>query len=114
MIRLMQFTELSDKQWNMISKHLPKPAKTGRPRCDDRNTINGIIYVLISGCRWREMPEKYGSKSTVHLRFQNLQEQGTWKKILTGAIRSAHKTNKINLQKISVDSSTIPAKKVDN
>jgi len=108
----MQFAELSDNQWNMISKHLPKPSKTGRPRCNDRTTINGIIYVLISGCRWREIPEKYGSKSTAHLRFQNLQQRGIWKKILSGAIKSAHKQNRINLQKISIDSSTIPAKKV--
>ena len=28
----MQFTELTDKQWEMIQKHLPKPADTGRPR----------------------------------------------------------------------------------
>ena len=111
MIHLMQFQELSDNQWNMISKYLPKPAKTGRPRYNDRIIINGIIYVLISGCRWREMPEKYGSKSTAHLRFQNLQQRGVWKKILSGIIKSSHKQNRINLQKISVDSSTIPAKK---
>jgi len=110
----MRFTELTDKQWSIIQRYIPKPAKTGRPRCDDRTTINGIIYVLISGCRWREMPKQYGSKSTAHLRFQNLQEQGTWKKILSCAIKSAHKQNKINLQKISVDSSTIPAKKGEN
>ncbi len=107
----MQFTELTDKQWSRISKHIPKPARTGRPRCDDRNTINGIIYVLIAGCRWSEMPEKYGTKSTAHLRFQNLQEQGIWKKILTDMIKSAHKQGKLNLQKISIDSSSIHAKK---
>jgi transposase len=107
----MQFTELTDKQWNIIESHLPPPAKTGRPRYDARNIINGIIYVLITGCRWNEMPRQYGSKSTAHLRFQNLQEQGIWKKILSSLIKSAHKQHKINLQKISVDSSTISAKK---
>ena len=107
----MQFQELSDKQWSRIKPHLPKPAKTGRPRCDDRTIINGIIYVLISGCRWREMPDRYGSKSTAHLRLQTLQKRGTWKKILTNAIKSAHKQNKLKLQKISVDSSSISAKK---
>ncbi|MDH3361373.1 MAG: transposase [Nitrosopumilus sp.] len=107
----MQFTELTDKQWNMILKYIPKPAHTGRPRCDDRKTINGIIYVLIAGCRWSEIPKQYGSKSTAHLRLQEWQEQGIWKDILSAAIKSAHKSGKLNLQKISVDSSTIPAKK---
>lgn len=107
----MQFQEISDKQWNTIQKHIPKPARTGRPRCDDRTTINGIMFVLVTGCRWREMPEKYGSKSTAHLRFQTLQQKGTWKKILSGIIKSTHKQGKLNLQKISVDSTTVPAKK---
>jgi len=108
----MQFQEISDSQWKMIQKHIPKPARTGRPRCDDRVTINGIMFVLITGCRWSEMPKKYGSKSTAHLRLQKWQQKGIWKKILSSEIKSAHLSGKINLQKISVDSSTIPAKKV--
>ena len=107
----MQFTELTDKQWNTIKSHLPKPERTGRPRSDDRMILNGIIYVLITGCRWREMPKQYGFKSTAHRRLQNWQEKNIWKNILSHVIKSAHKANKINLQKISVDSSTISAKK---
>ncbi len=107
----MQFQELNDKQWDMIQQHLPKPAKTGRPRSNDRMIVNGIIYVLISGCRWTEMPKRYGFKSTANRRLQNLQQKGVWKNILKCVIGSAHKQNKLNLQKISVDSSSIPAKK---
>ena len=103
--------EISDSQWNTIVSHLPKPAKTGRPRNDDRDIINGILFVLSVGCRWEELPKKYGSKSTAHLRFQELQQKGIWKKILSSLIKTAHKQNKINLQKISVDSSSISNKK---
>jgi len=67
--------------------------------------------VLITGCRWIDLPEQYGSKSSAHRRFQDFQQKGIWKKILKCAIVSAHKQNKINLQKISVDSSSIPSKK---
>jgi len=67
--------------------------------------------VLITGCRWIDLPARYGSKSSAHIRFPDLQQKGIWKKILTHAIKYAHKQNKINLQKISVDSSSIPAKK---
>ena len=102
---------MSDVQWNTIVKHLPKPAKTGRPRCNDRTTINGILFVLTTGCRWVDMPEKYGSKSTTHLRFSELQKKGVWKKVLSKLIKSAHRQGKIDLQKISVDSSSIAAKK---
>ena len=107
----MKFTELNDKQWNVIKRHIPKPASTGRPRSNDRMVLNGIIYVLISGCRWSEMPKIYGDDSTANLRIRTWQEIGVWKKILKCVIKSAHKSGKLNLQKISVDSSSIPAKK---
>jgi len=67
----MKFQEITDTQWNMIKPHLPKPARTGRPRAEDRKTINGILFVGITGCRWTEMPERYGTKSTAHRRLQN-------------------------------------------
>ena len=103
--------EMSDVQWNTIAPQLPKPAKTVRPRNNDRNIINGILFILTTGCRWADMPDKYGSKSTAHLRFQELQQKGIWKKILSKLIKLAHKQGKINLQKISIDSSSIAAKK---
>ncbi len=107
----MVHKEMSDVQWNTVAPHLPKPAKTGRPGCNDRNTINGILFVLTTGCRRADMPDRYGSKSTAHLRFSELQQKGIWKRILSGLIKSAHRQGKISLQKISVDSSSVAAKK---
>ncbi len=51
----MKFQEITNKQWNMVESHLPPPAKTGRPRADDRTTINAIMFVLITGCRWIDL-----------------------------------------------------------
>jgi transposase len=39
----------------------PKPRRGRRALSDDRSLINGILYVVTTGCRWREMPGKYGS-----------------------------------------------------
>ena len=53
----MRFEELTDDQWRkLLVPSIPVPAHTGRPRADDgRSTINGILYVLLSGCRWMDM-----------------------------------------------------------
>ena len=107
----MSHKKLTDKQMEFIAPHLSKPARTGRSRCDDRTTVNGIFYVLPTGCRWADMPKKYGTKSSAHLRFQKLQQKGVWKKISSDLIKTAHRQNRISLQKVSVDSSSIPAKK---
>jgi transposase len=48
----MEFHELSDEEWNFIKPSLPPKSKIGRPRIDDRIVINGILYVLFTGCRW--------------------------------------------------------------
>ena len=107
----MKFQEITDEQWKMISPHLPGPARTGRPRADDRKTVNGILFVGITGCRRTGMPQRYGSKSTAHRRLQSWQQRGIWKKILSAAVRSAHRSGKLQLQKVSVDSSSVAAKK---
>jgi len=52
----MEFRELSDEEWELIKPLLPPKAKTGRPRADDRRVLNGILYVLTTGCRWMDMP----------------------------------------------------------
>ncbi len=89
---------------------ITKPARSSRPRNNDRMIINAILSVL-TNCRWADMPTQYGSKSTVHLRFQELQQRGIWKKILSKLIKSAHRQEKINLQKILVDPSQLVIKK---
>lgn len=49
-------SDLTKQQWKRIQSLLPKPARTGRPRCDDREVINGILYVLSTGCRYEDLP----------------------------------------------------------
>ncbi len=109
--QFMKFKELTGKQWEMIESCAPPPAKTGRPRDTDRKIINGIIYVLTTGCRWDDMPKKYGDDSTANRRLNSWQQKGIWKKIFPSMIKSAHKQSKVNLQRISVDSSSVAAKK---
>jgi len=68
--------EISDELWNIIKCLLPLPKpkkKLGRPRKDDRKIMNGIFYLLRTGCQWKALPRRYGAPSTVHDRFQEWQ-----------------------------------------
>jgi len=61
----MKFFEVSDCGLEFISSFLPSRMVRGRrPMVDDRSLINGILYVVTTGCRWRDMPSKYGSYVT--------------------------------------------------
>jgi transposase len=73
--------ELRDDQWALIEPLLPAHKGRGRPRADDRRTLNGILWILRSGARWKDLPPKYGSRSTCHRRLQEWQEQGVWERM---------------------------------
>ena len=46
MLGRMRSTELTDEQWENLAPLLPPRRSRGRPRADDRKTLNGILYVL--------------------------------------------------------------------
>src|SRR5829696_10560450 len=65
MLNLMRKVEITDEHWRRLEPLLPPPRRgRGRPRADDRKTLNGILYVLRTGCRWGDVPRKYGSPTT--------------------------------------------------
>ena len=77
-------TNISDKLWNILSSTLPteKPNKTiGRPIIPYRKVMNGILYVLRTGCQWKMFPKEFGSGSTCHRRFQQWVHLDIFKKI---------------------------------
>jgi len=80
----MEFRELSDEEWGIIKPLLPPKASVGRPRIDDRLVVNGILYVLVTGCRWMDLPAKYGSYKTAGIGLRSV--RGVWSKILEALI----------------------------
>lgn len=73
--------DLTDAQWALIQPLLPTPEHRGRPRADDRRTLNGILYVLRTGCRWRDLPKQYGVSSTCWRRLERWLADGTWERV---------------------------------
>jgi transposase len=62
---------IPDKLWDEFKKVLPKekPQKTvGRPVVPYRRVLDGILYVLRTGCQWKMLPKEYGSGSASHRR----------------------------------------------
>jgi len=103
--------ELRDDQWELIAPLLPSPKKRGRPRADDRCTLNGILWVLRSGARWRDLPRQYGSPSTCHRRFQEWQDQGVWERIWLTFLGQLDQQGKLDWSQAFLDGSFVPAKK---
>jgi transposase len=76
--------ELSDAQWVRIAGWLPgKPGDPGRTGVDNRQFVDGVLWVVRTGKHWQELPERYGKYKTVHKRFTRWAKAGVWKKIFT-------------------------------
>jgi transposase len=71
---------LSDRAWAALDPHLPR-GQPGKPRVDDRRVISGILHVLKTGCRWRDVPPEYGPATTVYNRFNRWSQRGVWGRI---------------------------------
>lgn len=65
----------------MAIRHLFSSSGAGRPLQDPRTKLNGILFVLRSGCQWRFLPREYGAKSTVHRAFMTWSEAGIFEQI---------------------------------
>jgi len=77
----VEFRGLSDFGWGVVSPFLPPRSRVGGPRADDRVVLNGILYVLTTGCRWMDMPLEYGSYKTAWKRLKKWQEMSIWDRI---------------------------------
>lgn len=100
--------------WRKIKKILPKAAKkrkVGRPRADNRAVLNGIWYVLWTGCQWKAVHKDWFGvcSSTLHERFQTWQQLGIFDKIMQIMVKFYAKKRKIKWKWQSVDSKACPA-----
>lgn len=105
--------KLSDRQWRYLEPLLPRQSftKGGRPRADDRKTLDGILWILRTGAQWNELPTKYGFPMTCWRRLKAWQEKGVWKRIWKQLLVDLEKENKIEWDISFLDGTFAPAKK---
>ncbi len=80
--------DLTDFEWCVIAPLLPNKPR-GVPRVDDRRVLNGIFWVLRSGAPWRDLPERYGPRTTCYNRFVRWRKAGVWDRLMD-AITAAY------------------------
>jgi putative transposase len=74
-------SDLTDEQWRIIKRLLPKPARRGRKPIDRRRVIEAVLYVVRSGCQWRMLPRDFPNWSTVYGIFRRWRLAGLWQQI---------------------------------
>jgi len=102
---------LSDEQWKKIERLLPQPTGRGRPWADNRRVLEGILWVLKTGARWRDLPPEYPSPSTCWRRLQLWEEQDVWLDVWRQFLAELDARGRLDRSESFVDGSFAPAKK---
>lgn len=72
----------TDQEWAILEPFIPAAKPGGRPQeIERREIVNGILYVLRSGCPWRMLPHDLPNWSTVYLSFRQWKQAGIWEQV---------------------------------
>ena len=75
-------SDLTDAQWSLIAPLIPDADPGGRPRTVEiREVINGILYLVRTGCAWRHLPHEFPPWGTTHYYYRRWRLDGTWERI---------------------------------
>jgi len=107
-------SELTNKQWTKLAPLLPeqKPSpKGGRRPIPNRPCFEGILWVLRSGARWKDLPKRFPSPSTCWRRLRDWEEQGVWMKAWRTFLAELDVKHRLRWYEVFADGTFSPAKK---
>ncbi|MFL1432576.1 MULTISPECIES: transposase, partial [unclassified Nocardiopsis] len=94
--------DLTDDEWDLIGPHLP--LGTRGPIPDLRSYFNAIMWRFRTGAPWRDVPERYGSWSTIYDRFRLWASTGLFQHLMDEMTAHAAARGDVDLDLVGVDS----------
>jgi putative transposase len=76
-------SDLSDAQWEQIAEYFPQGPNSEHHK---RTLINGVLYLVNNGCKWRALPHDFPPYSTVHTFYRRARMSGLWEKVLQAMV----------------------------
>ena len=104
---------LTEEQLNWLSETVPDhpvSAKGGRPCANKRQVIEGIFWILDHGAKWKDLPSRYGSKSTVHRWFKHWAQNGVFEELMRAAGSLVEERNGFKTYECFIDGTFSKAK----
>ena len=93
--------EITQEQYQLIADAFPKPR--GSIKISNRRALNGILYILEHGCKWRALPARFGNWHTVYMRFSRWSHNG----VLQRVFERLQAEQLIDLEVLGLDSTTV-------
>jgi len=105
-----------DDLWTIVAPLLPKLGVRaqggGRRPADDRAVFTAIVYVLVSGCPWRQLPPSFGvAVPTAHRRFQTWVKAGVFTRLHRAVLDQLGAAGELDWTRAIVDAASVRAKR---
>jgi len=111
MTRKAYKTDLTDAQWQILEPLVPPPKSGGHPRTVNmREVVNGIFYVLRTGCGWEMLPHDLPPYSTVYQYFRRWQKTNVWQQMNNALRQQLRQVEGRNSQSSAAIARSAPAK----
>jgi transposase len=98
----------------LIPEFEPRQQGGGTAPLDARAVFTAIVYVLTSGCAWRDLPPSFGVPfQTAHRRFSQWTKAGLWRQLHRALLDELGSQGLIDWSRAIVDGACVRAKKGD-
>ena len=112
--RTVQASELTDEQWHLIQDLFVEEGTGGRPRIAPRPCLEGILWVLRSGARWKDLPIYFPSYTTCWRRLAEWMDNGVFEEAWRRVLHKLDRKGRVDWSVAMADATFIPAKKGAN
>ena len=112
--RTVQDSELTDEQWHLIKDLFVEEETGGRPRIAPRPCLEGILWVLRSGARWKDLPIHFPSYTTCWRRLTEWMDNGVFEEAWRRVLHELDRKGRVDWNVAMADATFIPAKKGAN
>ncbi len=108
---------VTDELWELVAPLIPAPPPAlgpgGRPRVDDRLVLEGILFVLTTGCRWRNLPTElgWGSGVTCWRRLRDWHDAGVWDQLHRAILDRLGQHGRLDWSRGCLDGVSVRAKR---
>lgn len=94
----------------LLRRNDPEP-RTGRPRIDQRKALDGIIYVMRTGCQWNALPRHFGASASVHRTYQRWVRRGVFRRLWAELVAYGRRLGDVDFQWQTSDTASGKARK---
>ena len=105
--------KLTDAQWQLIEPlfETDNAPRRGRPSRPARDVLDGVLWILRTGARWKDLPPRYPSYQTCHRRFQHWVRDGTLEEVLRVLAQDLKERGGLDVREAFIDGTFSGAKK---